>query len=117
LLACSDCDRFYIVSIVADSDLLGNAAGVQRRASKIFLLNDKGEKRELVRFSPKTTGSSEALFFFKRYDANGMPLLSPRNTSFSFNFGVEPQDDDPIRIMERIEVKVPLIVRQNQVIF
>jgi hypothetical protein len=105
------------VAIQGDSRTLISAPTVQRRSSSIYLSNEKGEKRILAKYSPQTTTGSEALFFFPRNNDKGEPLLKPDNVSLIFNFKYESDDDDLVRMFERIEIKVREITRENTVIF
>jgi hypothetical protein len=51
----------------------------------IYLLNDKGEKRELVNFvAPKVPGD-EAIFFFRRFDDKGNLLFTKDSKYMIFN--------------------------------
>lgn len=117
ILDCTLCEKFYIIAVRGDSELLRQAGRVKNRAPNIYLSNEKGEKRELASFSPQTTPGSEALFFFNRYDSNGKPLLAPDNDALTFNIRSEPGDDTVIATLERVEIKVRDIVRENQVVF
>ena len=117
ILDCELCEKSYIVAVRGDSQLLRQAARVKNRAANIYLSNDKGEKRELQSFTPQVIPGSEALFFFNRFDANGKPLLSPDDSVLTFNFKLEADDDSVIMLLERVNIKVRDIVRENQVIF
>ena len=117
IIDCELCEKFYIVAVRGDSELLTQAGRVKNRASNIYLANEKGEKRELAKFTPQPLRGGEALFFFNRYDANGRPLLGPENTTLTFHFRNESGDDPVVTLLERVEIKVPDIVRENQVIF
>ncbi|HUR99266.1 MAG TPA: hypothetical protein VMZ26_14465 [Pyrinomonadaceae bacterium] len=117
LLDCALCEKFYIVAVWGDSDLLRQAGRVKNRAQNIYLSNEKGEKRELANFSPKNAPDSEALFFFSRFDANGKPLIGPENTTLTFNFKNESGDEPVINLLEHVQIKVRDIVREGQVIF
>lgn len=117
ILDCGMCEKSYIIVVRGDSEVLRQAGRVKNRAANIYLSNDKGEKRELASFTPQTIPGSEALFFFNRYDANGKPLLAPDDSVLTFNFKAEPDDDSVINLLERVNIKVRDIVRENQVIF
>ena len=117
ILECKLCEKFYIIGVRGDSELLRQAGKVKHRAPNIFLSNEKGEKRELVNYSPQTTPDSEALFFFNRYNASGKPLITTENEVLTFNFRLEPGDDPRITLLERVNIKVSDLVRENQVIF
>jgi hypothetical protein len=50
----------------------------------IYLANDKGERRLLVRFIPPKTEDTAAMFVFQRFDDQGKPLITKDNKSFFF---------------------------------
>ena len=117
LLDCPLCEKFYIVSVSGNSDLLRNSVKMKSRAPRIYLSNDRGEKRELKSFTPSASAGGEASFYFERFDANGKPLLTASDMTVTFNFLSEPNDDPVINLIQRVEIKVKDIVRENQVIF
>ena len=117
ILDCVLCKQSYIIAVRGDSELLRQAARVKQRAPNIYLSNEMGERRELSSFSPQTIPGSEALFFFNRYDAAGKPLLTAENKVLTFNFRTEAGDDPVINLLERVNIKVSDIVRENHVIF
>src|SRR5688572_5912292 len=117
ILDCELCQKYYIVSVRGDSELLRQAPRVQNRASHIYLSNEKGEKRQLSSFTPQKGSDSEALFYFNRYDASGKPLITADNQILTFYFRAEANDDSVVKAIERVEIKVRDIVRENQVIF
>ncbi len=51
----------------------------------IFLVNDKGEKRELANFVPPKRAGEEAIFFFPRLDENKQPLFTTASKYLIFN--------------------------------
>jgi hypothetical protein len=53
---------------------------------KIYLQNDKGERRELVFFNAPLSNDGEATMFFPRFDAKGQPFLTKDSKSFSVIF-------------------------------
>jgi hypothetical protein len=63
---------------------------LEQLKNRIYLQNDKGEKRELVHFiAPKSPGD-DAQFFFRRFDDKGNVFL-PTTGKF-FLFRLEPDD-------------------------
>ena len=85
LFDCPACAENYVVTLSSKSkqnknfDAIYTSFGNARLADikrYIFLQNDKGEKRELVHFvAPKAPGD-EAIFFFKRFDDQSLPLFN-----------------------------------------
>ena len=118
ILECPRCEKFYIVAIGgANSPILQNGGSIERRAGSIYLTNEKGERRTLASFTPQTSQVSEALFYFPRNNAKGEPLLTPKNTTLTFNFITEDTDEIFLNIISRVEVKVQDIVIDGKVIF
>ena len=116
-MECPLCAKFYIVAIGGESRTLKNQVTIQRRVKSIYLSNEKGERRILANFSPQNTPGSSALFFFPRKNEKGEPLLTADNTTLTFNFPYEPDDEPLMRLIERVEIKVKDIVRDKTVIF
>ena len=119
ILQCPPCTDYYIISVRGDSPELRNAAVIEDRQKQIFLSNEKGERRTLARFSPQTASpGSEALFFFKRKDDKGVPLISADNKKLMFNLALpEIERDSPISLLKHIEINVADIVREGVVVF
>jgi len=117
LLECSHCEKFYIVAVAGDSAILQNPAKVRRRADNIYLSNETGERRTLANYTPQTFSGSEALLFFPRNNEKGEPLLRPGNLTLTLNFKNEPGDDAVVRLIERVNVKVQDLVREQTVVF
>ncbi len=117
LRECEQCERYYIVSVHGDSRVLSDPSDINRRLKTIYLANDKGERRILEKFVRQTQRGAEALFFFPRNDENGKPLLTVDNKTLTFNLRTEPNDDNVMRLIERVQVKVKDLVRDGIVIF
>ncbi|MBL8180778.1 MAG: hypothetical protein JNL64_04105 [Blastocatellia bacterium] len=119
ILQCPPCSEYYIFSLRGDSQELRNSALIEARQKQIFLSNEKGEKRTLARFSPQTaTPGSEALFFFKRKDDKGVPLISPDSKKLIFSLALPEIDrDSPLSLLKFIEINVADIVREGVVVF
>lgn len=97
ILDCPACLENYVVTIsppisnrrVTNGVYGLKAATLKLLQGKVYLLNDKGEKRELVYFVAPKSDDDEATFFFPRKDAQGNPLLTNKNEKFTFVFDAD----------------------------
>lgn len=93
-LDCAICQSYYVVSITKfpDSKSQSVEEGIFQKftmkelKNNVWLINDKGEKRELVQFTPPKGPGDSAYFFFARKDDNGNTFLSTDNKGFKFVF-------------------------------
>lgn len=96
-LDCPACENNYVITITPPistrklpSGVYGlKGARLELLEGKVYLLNDKGDKRPLVHFVPPKNDMDEAVFYFPRFDENGNELLTERNKSFTFVFDAE----------------------------
>jgi hypothetical protein len=92
LLNCPICKDYYVVTLLKykDSSMGSVDDGLFERMKledfqgKLWLENDKNERRELVQFTPPKGSGDTAIFYFKRVGEDGKPLLTPENKSFKF---------------------------------
>lgn len=93
-LDCPICRNYYIVTITKfkDSSRQTVDEGIlqtmkfENLKGEVWLTNDKGEKRELVQFTPPKAGGDSAVFYFKRTDDTGNLLLTPESKQLKFVF-------------------------------
>lgn len=86
-LECPACANNYIVSMgpPVTNRVTKSGIGSLRKMllsqlqSRVYLQNERGERRELVHFVAPTTDDGEAMFFFSRFDEKGQPLLTLEN--------------------------------------
>lgn len=96
-LDCPACQENYVVTIsppISDQRYVSGVYGLKGATlkllqGKVYLVNDKGEKRELVHFVAPKNDDDEATFFFPRKDAQGKPFLTKENAKFTFVFDAE----------------------------
>jgi hypothetical protein len=96
-LDCPACQENYVITIsppISTRMLTSGVFGLKRAAfsllqGKVYLINDKNEKRELVHFIAPKSDTDEAVLFFPRRDENGNVFLTDKNKSFSFVFDAE----------------------------
>jgi hypothetical protein len=93
-LKCSICQTHYVVTLTRFVDTSGQVIeeGVFQRMSldqlkgNLWLLNDKGERRELVQFNPPKSVTDMAVLYFARQDQKGNPFLTPESKKFELGF-------------------------------
>lgn len=96
-LECPICKNFYVVTITKFPEKLDSGSGSIDEAifqgmtlndlkGKVHLVNDKGEKRELVQFTAPTRPGESAVFFFARFDEKKNPLLTAESKELRFAF-------------------------------
>ena len=92
LLECPPCADSYVVSL-SPAEARGKGiptilmtmseAEVKR---DVHLVNDAGESRELIHFSPPKFQGDDAIFFFERLNNQGKPLLDLNSRTLSVTF-------------------------------
>ena len=120
LYECPACAENYVVTLSCKSKESKNFDAVYVAFSKaqlsdikryIVLQNDKGEKRELVFFTPPKSPNDEAIFFFQRFDRKGNPLITAASKQLRFiatNNSVNMNtnfvfDIAPMRVGDKVE--------------
>ncbi|MDT4955226.1 MAG: hypothetical protein QOJ02_3364 [Acidobacteriota bacterium] len=94
LLECPACADNYVLTLSSKSkespgaDAVYSTFGGAKEADikrYLVIINDRGERRELVHFVPPRVPGEEAVFFFPRLDDKGAPLLKPETKTLVFN--------------------------------
>jgi hypothetical protein len=94
LLECPACSENYVISLgppISKREMKSGMgplkhAILSQLEKRVYLMNELGERRELVHFVAPKHDEDEAMFFFPRLDENGKPLLSPENKKLIFIF-------------------------------
>ena len=90
---CPACAENYVVTLSSKPKELVNADAVFDSLSNakledltplVYLMNERGEKRNLVHFTPPLAPGGEATFFFRRLDDQGRPLITPASKEIIF---------------------------------
>lgn len=93
-LDCAICVEHYVVTLIKFTDSSGQfiEEGVFQSMTfedlkgNVKLVNDKGEERELVQFNAPQNFRDQAVFYFKRTNAAGAPLLTADSKELKFVF-------------------------------
>jgi len=84
-LNCPICKNFYVVTLTKFIDSSGQYVdeglfqrmGLEELKNNVWLVNEKGERRDLVQFNPPKTAGDMAVFYFARVDDKGVSFLTP----------------------------------------
>ncbi|HEX8370613.1 MAG TPA: hypothetical protein VF604_18860 [Pyrinomonadaceae bacterium] len=126
-LSCPACQNYYVVTLTkwrdsspgAVDDGIFQTMKFEDFKGKVWLVNDKNEKRELVQFTPPKGAGESAWFFFKRTDDSGAPLLTSESKELKFVFDNKLLDNNRYSglIPRAFEFKVPKLMFNNKVEF
>lgn len=94
ILECPLCKDYYVVTMTkfTNSSEQGVQEGLfqtmkpENLKGNVWLLNDKGEKRELREFTPPKSAGNFAIFFFPRRDEKNSELITANNKELKFVF-------------------------------
>lgn len=130
---CPDCADYYIVTVGSPMVVAAAASRPSRFEgfdalaplrkltlddikSSIILENDKGERRDLVRFIPPQTEHKEAMFVFPRKDTQGRPLITVDNKTFYFKIDERLFKGQPMPL-KPFKFEVQRLVQNGEIIF
>ena len=128
LLECKICTDYYVVTITKfrDTSATGIDTGLfqnmklEEFKGKIWLTNDKGEKRELEQFQAPARAGAPAVFYFKRNDDKGTPLLTTDSKTLKFVFSNDLLDNKnqySYLLPRTFEFSVSKLIIDNKVAF
>jgi hypothetical protein len=99
-LDCKICKDYYVVTLSKDKDAsttvnngIFQTLKLADLKGKVWLENDKGERREITEFTPPKSETDAAVFFFKRTDDAGVPFYAPSDKMVKFMFSNELRDN------------------------
>jgi hypothetical protein len=131
-LECSDCGDYYIVTVGSpilkaaptspsrpnSVDIIGSLKNLSldELKSSVYLANDKGERRELVRYFPPAAAGKEAMFVFRRLNERGKSLITLDNKSFSFKIEDKPFDKLGLSL-KKFTFEVKKILQNGALVF
>ncbi|MGC2237495.1 MAG: hypothetical protein WA584_15130 [Pyrinomonadaceae bacterium] len=127
LLNCAICQNYYVVTLTKWKDTsasiddgLFQEMKFEDFKGKVWLVNDKGERREVAQFTPPKGTGDPAIFFFKRTDENGNPLLTTETKEFKFLFDnslLDMNNDYGYLVPRSFDFSVSKIIIDNKVEF
>ena len=93
-LSCPICKDYYVLTLTKFVDTTAQYVdegvfqkmGLEQLKGNVWLVNEKGERRELVQFNPPKNPADAAVFYFARTDDKGVPFLTPESKSFELQF-------------------------------
>lgn len=93
-LECPICKNYYVVTVTKFPEKLDSGIDeaifqnmtLNDVKGKVFLVNDKGEKRELAQFTAPTRPGDSAVFFFARLDDKKNPLITAESKEVRLSF-------------------------------
>lgn len=94
LLDCKICKDFYVVTLTKFIDRSAQYVdegvfqrmGLEQLKNNVWLVNEKGERRDLVEFNPPKNAADMTVFYFARADDKGVSLLTPESKKLEFVF-------------------------------
>ncbi len=127
-LECGICKDYYVVTITKFTDNSGEQVNdgifqdvkLDDIKGQVALVNDHGERRELIQFTPSKGAGDSAIFFFKRLDESGKPLLSADSKELQFTFTqtfIDWNRRDFGLYPRRFEFSVPKMIVNGEVMF
>jgi len=117
LLDCPACTNYYVVWVTSKDLVMENKTYVSDRKKYVYLSNEKGERRELAELGVLSQQGNELVFYFPRADSSGRPLLTPGNTTLTFNFELRGLDGKSRFPFEKFDFKVADFVKDGVVLF
>jgi hypothetical protein len=129
MLDCQICKNYYVITMykfknsamgVVDDGLF-QMAKLEDLKGKIWLETDSGGRRELEHFEPAKGSGDLAVFYFKRFDDKGSPLVTPENKLFKMVFNSDLRNSRVIShgflMPSSFEFKVSKMIVGDQVAF
>jgi hypothetical protein len=129
MLNCKICTNYYVVTMfkfknsgmgVVDHGLFQDVKPEDMKG-KVWLENDKGERRDVEQFTPANGAGDLAVFFFRRFDESGKLLVTPENKSFKIAFSTDLRNSRTIQdgglVPSAFEFKVSKMIVNEQVAF
>lgn len=116
LLECPACAKHYVISIRCPHLSCYTGTFIEDHKKFFYLVNDKGERRDLAGASPLPGKEGSAVFFFPRANDKGEPLLTPESKNLTFHFMIQSSVGlNPLS--EKYKFDVTKMVRGGEVIF
>ena len=127
-LECAICKDYYVVTITKFVDSTGQVADegifqgftLEELKGNVRLVNDKGVTRDIVQFNSPKNARDQAVFYFKRTDETGQPLLTPDSKEVKFVFTgdfLSTKNRFAYLVPNTFEFKISKMIADNTVLF
>jgi hypothetical protein len=121
-LTCSDCAKYYIVTLSSAFNhpyplRVLKGLSLEELKPQVSLTNDKGERRDLVGFTPPQAEGKEAVFIFQRFDHQGRPLLTTDDKQLHFKIEERVFAGKTLVPIKKFTFEVSKLIRNGEVIF
>ncbi|HEX8288063.1 MAG TPA: hypothetical protein VF556_08710 [Pyrinomonadaceae bacterium] len=127
-LDCAICKNFYVITLTKFIDSSGQYVdeGIFQRMefeqlkNNVWLVNEKGERRNLIQFNPPKTAADMAVFYFARVDDKGISFLTPESKKFEFVFNngfLDSRNPYTPMLPRRFEFNVTKLIVDGNLLF
>jgi len=115
LLDCPACGKYYVISVKCNYVCYGGSF-VEDHKKSFYLVNDKGERRELAGAAALPDAHGGTILFFPRVNEKGEPLLTPASRELTFNFLIRSMVNSDAA-GRKYKFDVTKMVRGGEVVF
>lgn len=115
LVECPACADNYVVSLIPPRSADTRTPTTEKMKLVVQLMDDRGQRRELVHFVASKATGEEVIFFFPRFDDKGQPLLTPSSKRLIFTIDTASLGMDAV--IQRFEFDVSKMVEGGSVVF
>ena len=115
LVECPACADNYVISLIPPRAADTRSPTTEKMKLFVQLMDDRGQRRELVHFVPTKATGEEVVFFFPRFDDKGQPLLTPASKRLVFTIDTASIGMDAT--IQRFEFDVSKMTDGGRVVF
>lgn len=115
LVECPACADNYVISLIPPRAADTRSPTTEKMKLFVQLMDDRGQRRELVHFIPSKATGEEVVFFFPRFDDKGQPLLTPSSKRLVFTIDTASIGMDAT--IQRFEFDVSKMTDGARVVF
>lgn len=114
LVECPACADNYVLSLIPPASAQTRVQMLDRLKLYVQLMDDRGQRRELVHFIPPKAAGQEIIFFFSKFDEKGQPLITPSSKRLVFTIDTSVIGLDAT--IRRFEFDVSKMIVNGQVV-
>lgn len=127
-LDCAICKNFYVITLTKFIDSSGQYVdeglfqrmALEQLKNNVWLVNEKGERRDLVQFNPPKSAADMAVFYFARTDDKGGSFLTAESKKFEFVFNnsfLDSRNPYAAMLPRSFEFNVSKLISDNNLLF